>query len=255
MGDSLRIQVSLVLLLIDDFMDKIITSPAVRVSVEEAGKVIRKAEGFYVFTNLSSFVVRVTAEGAWYRKEERVVDLRLLDKSEPVVRIRMRPNRCYTEVSTNVPLMAEMPENTRFFAFYEDGNDYKRLLEDYEKDGEFIRLHQGEKEELEGKMCCITGKNGSHESLCLSRAVDKDKGIYLLGKKPDSGYKKVGTRVYPAVFAESKAEGKYFVLLKSYGEKEISYTCMIEQGKKRTERKIKLKAGRENHEDFRDIHS
>lgn len=253
MGDTVKIRVSLAVLLVDDFTDKFIISPMVKVSVEGQQKPIRKAEGFYIFTNLSQALIKVIAEGYCYFREEKIVDLRCLDKAEPVIKMRLRPNQCYRGISKAISLSVNLPEHTRFSAFYEGSNMYKRLLRDYEKDNPSIMLYQGDEEELEGKMCCITAKDGTYERFCLGAAIDKENAIYFLEQKPSNSYKKIETKIYPAAFLESEKEGEYFVLLKGYGEKALTYTCILEQETKKSKRKIELKVGKENREDFRNI--
>ena len=213
---------------------------------------IRKQEGFYVFTNLADSIARIFVEGACYQKEQRTVDLKQIDRANPVVKIRLLPNRSYPLSEGTIRLTAALPRGAVFSAFCESGSDYKKLLADYEKGSEQICLYQTEREELEGKGCWIAGKEQKREFVRLGQRIDSEKGMYLFAQAPKAGYRKIGTRIYPVSTICTSEEGEWFLPLKSYGEAQVEYTCMMELDGQRTERKILLKAGKENYLDFRE---
>lgn len=256
MGDTVRIRVSLAVLAIDDFTGRVIVSPGLRASLKAEGirvqKPLRKPEGFFVFTGLTDRVVSLVMEGAGYQKEERQVDLTRLKPGEPVIRVRMRPDRTYPDRGNAIALVVALPKDTEFFVFCPGGSRNKRLLGDYKKGDEEMGIYQEEPEELEGKTCCAADKNDRYQVFCLGAPTDREKGIYRLERAPGQGYKKIGTRIYPADFVKSTEEGEYFLLLRRYGPADTEYICVAERGGKRTERKVTFAAGRENRLDVRE---
>lgn len=253
MNDRIRIRASLAVLLIDDFTGKIITAPGLTASVDGDRKPIRKPEGFLVFTNLTDPTIRVTVEGPCYFREEQYVDMKSLDRSNPVFRIRMRPDRTYPLPENTVRLTALLPPESTCFVFYEKGNDSRKLLTDYEKGNANILLYQGDKEEMEGKTCCITGKNGGYEFLRLGRLTEREKGSYLLEKPLEQGYKKIGSRLYPVSVMRADGGKECFLPLKNHGQNEPEYTLILKKDGAVKEIRKRLVAGRDNRLDLRDI--
>ena len=125
MRDVLHMRVSLAVLLIDDFTGRIITSSDAQVSVEGGRKPVVKREGFRVFTNLTEPEVRVRAGGPCYCEEEQAVDLRQLDRSLPVVRLRLRPNRWYPLPAGTARVSVQLPEDTQLLAYCQESGGFK----------------------------------------------------------------------------------------------------------------------------------
>lgn len=242
MRDTIHIRASLAVLLIDDFTGKIITSPSLRVSVRGGGKPVRKMEGFWVFTGLTAPEAEVTVDGPCYYSERQSVAMLELDSANPVIRIRLRPDRTYKLPKGTICMTVVLPKNASVMVFNEQGNEYKRLLIDYEKGSGQISLYQGEREELEGKICCIADKRSVKEFIRLGKLVDRESGQYLLARPPKDGYKKIGTRVYPVSYMRARDAGEYFLPLPS-GRQEAEYTCIFELDGKREEQKIVMKEG------------
>lgn len=250
MSENIHIRVSLAVLLIDDFTGRIITSSGARATVPDSGKPVIKKEGFHVFTNLTDPVIRISAKGPCYCEEERLVDIRKLDPANPVVRVRMTPNRWYALPSSAVRTEVKLPADTELFVFSQESSNYKRLLSDYRKGSDEISLYQGDMEELEEKACCIAGKDGIPEPLRLGTLKQREQGIYRLEMCPSGGYKKMGTRVYPASYLPAGDTRTCFLPLKSYGKKEITYTFLSIHAGTQTVTRTVLQTDRENRIDL-----
>lgn len=136
-----------------------------------------------------------------------------------------------------------LPKGASVMVFNEQSSDYKKLLLDYEKGSAAIALYQGEKEELEGKICCIADKKNAKEFIRLGKLTERENGKYLLEQLPKTGYKKIGTKIYPVSFIKAWEEGEYFLPLPGYGQAEAEYTCIFEQNGKIQEQKRIMKEG------------
>ena len=143
MRDSIHIRASLAVLLIDDFTGKIITSPSLRVTACGGGKPVRKPEGFWVFLNLTSPETEVAVDGPCYYSERQTIALKELDSANPVVRLRLKPDRTYKLPKGTLCMTAVLPKLASLMVFNEQGSDYKKLLADYEKGSKEISLYQG----------------------------------------------------------------------------------------------------------------
>ena len=246
MRDVLHMRVSLAVLLIDDFTGRIITSSDAQVSVEGGRKPVVKREGFRVFTNLTEPEVRVRAGGPCYCEEEQAIDLRQLDRSLPVVRLRLRPNRWYPLPAGTARVSVQLPEDTQLLAYCQESGGYKRLLADYTKGSQEISLYQGDSEELEEKACCIMGKDGEPEPLRLGALKDREAGLYQLLQLPENAYKRAGTRVYPAACLPAGPARTCYLPLKGGGQKEPVYTFVQICGTRQTVQQVTLRTDREN---------
>lgn len=251
MYDRIHIQVSMAVLLIDDFTDRIVTSSALRVSVQNGGKPIKKEGGFHVFTNIAASAAQVTVEGPGYCREVQTVDLETLNRTNPVVRIRVKPDRTYALPDNAVRVLALLPSHAVLSIFDEEGSDYKRLLTDYEKGSGEISLYQDGSRELEGKTCCVVDKNHQYELIRLGSLKDRETGTFSLEQEPKSSHKKADTKIYPVSLVGGEQEAEYFLPLQSDAGEEVHYTCILQQGDTLTQTQVTLKSGRENRLDFR----
>lgn len=251
MYDRIRIQVAMAVLLIDDFTNKIVASSALKVSVPNSRKPIIKEGGYHIFTNLTGPVAQVTVEGPGYCRQVRTVDLETLDRTDPIVRIRVKPDRTCVLSEKDIRVLAFLPSDTTLFLLDEDGSDYKRLLTDYGKGSEEISLYQSGTEELEEKFCCIMDKNQRYEVIRLGVLRDRETGTYSLEQEPQFPYKKVDTQIYPVSIIGGEQEAEYFLPLRGDGREEVRCTCILRQGNVSTRTQVTLKPGRENILDFR----
>lgn len=251
MYDKIHIQVSIAVLVIDDFTDKIVTSSALRVAVSSGKKPVKKEGGFYVFTNLTDSVVQVTVNGPGYCPQVQSVDLESLDLADPIVRIRMKPDRTYILSEKDIRVLAFLPSGATLFLLDEEGGNYKRLLADYESGSDEISLYRSGTEELAEKICCIVDKNQQYEMIRLGVLKEREAGIYSLRQEPRFSYKKVDTKIYPVSSIGGESEREYFLPLQGDGREEIDYTCILQQEEGITLTHVTLRRGRENRLDFR----
>lgn len=250
MRDKIHVQVSMAVLLIDDFTDRIVSSSALRVSVPNGASPIKKEGGFLVFTNLATPAAQVIVEGPGYCREAQTIDLETLDRINPVVRIRIKPDRTYVLPDHAARVLAFLPANATLFMMDENGSDGKRLLADYEKGSKEIRLFHDDSRELEGKFCCVVDKNKRYELVRLGSLKDRETGTYSLEQAPEFSYKKTDTKIFPVSLIGGDRETEYFLPLPVVGE-EASYTCILQRGDSHTQTQVTLKPGRENRLDFR----
>ena len=132
----------------------------------------------------------------------------------------------------------------------ENGLSGKKLLADYQKGSEEIAIYHTEREELEGKLLCVIGKNEKKELFRLGALTDREKGIYQLKKPLENSYKKIGTRIYPASTAVAGAEEHYFLPVGGREKEELSCICICERDGIRRESYRLLQAGQKNKIDF-----
>ena len=100
-GDTLQTTLSLALLIIDGYSGRVLRS-GIKVSLNANTKIkpIINVSGYYCFSQLQDDIVNVVVEpniGTFgvYSQHEQTVDLSVLDKKDPVVKISLNPKSNY----------------------------------------------------------------------------------------------------------------------------------------------------------------
>lgn len=252
--ERIRTKVSAVLLLIDDFTDKPITSITAQVSAEGHERALRKPEGYYVFTNLKGSQVTVTVQTPSYLPQKLTLNFKQLqgDASSLVVKIRVKPGPGYSFPEGTTCLEGKTQPQARVWICSEEEKGTRKLLYDYEKGSRVISIYCPEKEELEGRAFFIAkgSANGREELRLVTRCEEELlKSGFVLENPLARSYKKIGTKLYPIYETEADTQGRYFLPVKGV-EKEASYLCGWAKGKQVGEQLIELQPGRHKKMDF-----
>jgi hypothetical protein len=191
--EHIRTKASLVIQVIDDFTNRVISDGSVQVSIEGASKPIRKSEGYYIFLNLGMTQVNLTAMSLRYGTENRIINLSTVNEKEPMIKIRMKPNRNYSlpEGTTSVFGIAEPESEIRVTC--DSVQKYYRLLYDYDRDKlkDEINIFNPDKTDLDGKVLMIRDKDDSvSEAFYIIGTKDRESGRYQIGSILKNNYKK-----------------------------------------------------------------
>lgn len=240
MADSWSRKVSLVIMLIDDITDKVITDAA-RVWIEGQSPCIRKSEGYYVFTNLNGDRVSVQIQHGMY--EQNTVEAELPGEGESYVmrKVRMTPGRGYRFPSGVSCVEGRAEPGSRIYLFSKEREKGLKLLYDYgEKDGKYISIYHTSDLQLEGKLLRIVGKDGaqSENFRILSKCGDQ----YVLERPLTQEYKKIGTTIYPIYEAQTDRSGRFFLPVCRLGTAAVPFCCQA-IGTQTVQRDIILEKG------------
>lgn len=252
--ERIRTEVSAVLLLIDDFTDRPLTSIPARVTANGYERALRKPEGYYVFTNLREAEAIVNIQAPAYLPQRLTLDLGKLQSaaSSLVVKVRVKPGQGYSFPEGTTCLEGKTEPGARVWVCSEDGNGTKKLLYDYEKGSSTISVYCPEKEELEGRAFFIAKDltNGREEIRLKARCEEGElKSGYVLEHPLNHPYKKIGTKLYSIYETEADDQGRYFLPVKG-GGKEASFLCGWEKGEQGGEQLVSLQPGQRRKMDF-----
>lgn len=240
MADNWKKRVSLVIVLIDDMTDKVITEAA-RVWIEGQAACIRKAEGYYVFTDLPQGRVSVRIRHGMY--EQKTVEAEIPQEGEPYVmrKVRMTPGRSY-RLSGGISCVEGRAEpGSRIFLFCRQKEKGLKLLYDYGGKAErYISIYHPEDMQLEGKLLRIVGKNNHGGETFRILAKEDDK--YILEKPLKRGYKKIETTIYPIYETQTDESGNFFLPVCKLGAPSAIFCCQA-LGRELVERYITLEKG------------
>lgn len=223
MTDSWNKKVSLVIMLIDDMTDKVITDAA-RVWIEGGAPCIRKSEGYYVFTDLAGERVSVRIRHGMY--EQKCVDIKVPGEGEPYVmrKVRMTPGRCYHLSAGTSCVEGRAEPGSRIHLFRREGERGLKLLYDYGKEAEkYISIYHSANMQLEGKLLRIVGKNRlSSETF---RILSKEGDRYVMEEPLKQEYKKMETTIYPVYETQTDDDGRFFIPVGKTGASSAVFCC------------------------------
>ncbi len=239
MADSWSRRVSLVVMLIDDMTDKVITGAA-RVWIEGAPAPVRKSEGYYVFTNLTGERAVVRIRHGMY--EPKIFETDLPQEGEPYAmrKVRLTPGRSYRLPAGTTCVEGRAEPGSRILLFSREGAKGLKLLYDY-KGSRSISIYHPADLQLEGKMLRIEGK-GSPEGETFRVLSKEEEGTYILECPLAHEYKKIGTTLYPIYEAETDERGNFFLPIYRLNKASAVFCCQA-LGREMVQREISLEKG------------
>lgn len=245
MTSGFKKKVSLVIVPIDDFTEKVITG-AVLIMYTERGKQpsIRKQDGYHVFCDLTGDTVRICADGPFYQKQ--TVEFPVGDISKAYT-IRMIPNASYPIPAGATCVRGKIKSQSRIRLFFPKQKKSYKLLYDYQPE-----LHKNnlsvfctEPVQLEGKTLCIANSEGKQEFF----RVKEQHGENCRMEMPLAGeYRKIGTSIYPVYETYADEEGNFYLPIRSIPVENGSCSCLLanQDGTEEIRREIILQSGKEN---------
>lgn len=245
---TLKKELSLVVLAIDDFTDRVITGSGIRMVTEEGGKrSIRKADGYHVFCDLPAQEITICVEGPMYQKQQIRVKP---DGGKQIVRVRMIPGPAYPIPGGTTCVRGKAEPGTELRFYFPDPKKSCKLLRDYdpEKHKDRMGLFRPSGIFPEGKRMCICARKGKAE---FFRVLDREEEECVLEHPLSQAYRKIGTSVYPVYETKAGEDGRFYLYLRGLTGEECSCVMQIIRGEAPPEeRPLSLKAGRENRLDL-----
>lgn len=246
MADHIHMRMSLAVQVIDDFTNRVVTGQQVQVRILGEPKPIRKADGYYIFLNLKERKTRLKITASQFLDYEESVDIDAMNPLEPVIKARLKPNRCYSLPQGTTCVEGKASPGTTLRLVCPDSTGYYRLMADYPGGEEReINIFHPAQMEMEGKSFCIRNKEKKQgEDFMVSRVVDSACGRYQLAEHLKHAYQKVSARIYPILLMEADANGEFFAPL-TFLEKEHTKVSIRIPGEKK-ERECELEYGTVN---------
>lgn len=241
---GLNRKVSLVLLPIDDFTDRIITGSNLRMFTKEGKKPsIRKEDGYHVFCDLVGCEAEICIEGPLYQGQ--VLKLPIGQEELNIYQVRMVPGSGYPIPQGATIVKGILPAGSILRLFFTDQKRSCKLLYDYDpkSQGKELSLFQPYQMHLEGKTLCVRGKDKKMEFF----RVSGQKGELCILERPLSkAYQKIGCNVYPVYEAAVREDGSFYLPIGRLPEEEKCVAVLKEADGKEKVCEIALAAGREN---------
>lgn len=241
---GLRREVSLVLLPIDDFTDRIITGSQLRVYTREDNvSSFRKPDGYHVFCDLVGSEVEICMEGPLYQKKILKLPIGL---EEPIVyQVRVLPGICYPLPQGTTVVRGVLPEGSVIRLFFPRQKRRCKLLYDYDPSihREELSLFRPYEMSLEGKALCICEKE---KDLEFFRVSDQKGNICILEHPLSKAYQKTSASVYPVYEAAAGEDGSFYLPISRLTEDETCVCVLMGTGEEEKTCEIAIAAGKEN---------
>lgn len=246
---KLRQRVALVVDVIDDFTGRTVTGSGVRVSaINETVTPIKKSEGYFIFTNCSSEILDICVEAVAYHTETARVHMERLNPLNPVLKIRLKPNRLYTLPREATSIEGRTEAGALIYVVHSNEEDGLKLLYDYDsktKDSCEISIYNPASIDMEGKEFAICKKDSADfEIFTIAGKACEDGDKYILYEPLKSGYKKASSIIFQVQSAKADRDGNYFIAIKELN-KDCAVTLRL-LAKKKLQRTVELKPGKKN---------
>lgn len=230
---GLKREVSLVLLPIDDFTDRIITGSRLRVYIKKENRTsIRKPDGYHVFCDLIGSEAEVCLEGPLYQK--RILRLPIEHGKSNIHHVRMLPEAAYPLPRGAIVVSGLLPIGAAIRLYVPGKRRGYKLLQDYDPGirGEELPLFLPCGLSLLGKLMCVCGKE---KDLEFFRVTDQKGNISILEHPLSKGYQRMGTDVYPVYEASAGEDGSFYLPIDGLtGEETCVCVLMGPDGEEKT---------------------
>lgn len=212
-SDRLRIKVSFVLQLIDDFTNQPIISPTVRVYGEGNYHPIRKEDGCYVFLNCPSEIT-ITISSCCYHEKILKVDRSRLDT--PILKVRLMPDRRYRLPEGTACIEGKAAPNSKVGVVLEQEDKSWKLLYDYQLETSALKIQifNPSTQDLERRTFLIMDKKEMHYDIFEVQRCDMQEQVCYLKEPLSANYKKAGTRIFEVYITGADETGFYYLPLK-----------------------------------------
>lgn len=241
---GLKREVSLALLPIDDFTNRIITGSLLRVYIKGENKSsIRKPDGYHIFCNLPGSEVEVCLEGPIYQKQ--TLRLEIEQGRAKVYQVRMLPGIGYPLPEGAAVLSGTLPKNYIFRVFFCDKRREAKLFCDYDPlvQKETLSIFQSDEMSLIGKVLCICQKEAEME---FFRVKDQKENVCVLEEPLSKTYERINAVIYPAYETAAGEDGSFYLLMGSLAENENCIGILMKEGRIEKTCKLVIRKGKEN---------
>lgn len=241
---GLKRKVSLALLPIDDFTDRIITGSQLHVyTMEDNITSIRKPDGYHIFCDLAGDEAEICLEGPLYQKQ--ILKLPIVREEPTIHQVRMLPGIRYPLPQEATIVRGALPPGSVLRLFFTGQKRTAKLLDHYDPDiqGQTLFLFRLCSMSLEGRTLCICGKDKDME---FARVLDQRGNLCTLKHPLSKAYRKPDTSVYPVYEAAVYEDGSLYLPIHGLAGEENCVCILTEaDGKERTFNLV-LTAGGEN---------
>ncbi len=243
-GDLIHKRVSLVVMGIDDFTNRIIQDSSLQIWSPGQARPVRKTAGYYIFLDCPQELVTIKLTAPFFYGKELVADLREGQKLPLILRVRLYPNGRYPFPRGVFLLEGKAPAGSEIQVLGGSLPSVK-LMADYQKKtcGKVLQLYQADGFCLDGKLFEISLKDSSAgEQFRVEQQADGEMFQYYLERPLKKDYKKGLTVIRPIAETQADEQGRY--LLPIYCREGDTVLCQCLSGKKLQKQECQVSGNR-----------
>ena len=227
-----RNRLTAAVLFVDSFTGRCIRSQDLDVrGAEMTTAPVSKQDGWYLFLNYEGEKLTVTASGRMYSEKTVEISCRELSPLNPVVRIRLDPNRSYPAPPNTTFLEGRVQPEQQICVWCRNDPHTVLLSRDYSGKQNEIGLYDPSGTQLAGRSFALLRKGAKKAELfTLTQCAGEEEGSYLLTAPLKNSCKKTEATVFPVYTTQSDRMGQYFLLLPGMGTEKLSCRIRISGG-------------------------
>lgn len=225
-----KLKVSFVLQMIDSFTEKTVSDANVQVSAKDVKLPIRKRDGYYVFINCPMKQLEIRVSSPLFLEEHFFVDTSKLPNDNPVVKVRLKPNRRYPLLNHALRLEGKAKAGGLVEVVLYKNSDFLRIISDYDNktNGNLLCVYNPKQKDIENAKFFIINEEEQKKEIFFIDYFDCEKNAYQLAEPLKKSYSKIGTRIYPVYGTVTDSYGNYYLPIKIKSSEAIESICFID---------------------------
>lgn len=203
----------------------------------------------------SGLVIRLRGQG--YRDRDIRRPAGSVRAENPVLVVRMEPDREYPFLPGTIFLQGKLEADTRLLAAAAVPEDGLFLAEDYGVREQTISIYRGGERDLSGCLFYVTEADDGQQGdwISVERPEPSKAGSYRLCAPSDRGRNRAKTRLFPAFSAETgETPEPYFLAFPvseaADREREYDLVCRVEKRGSAKEHRLRVRPGETLTRDF-----
>ncbi len=216
--DKRNVSLSKVILLKDAFSEEAVTE-GIQIRGISGEKPVLKPGGYVLFLNLKQEELEVEIESLVYRR--RKLQLRA-DRGEEVEEILLYPSEAYPVKAGSTEILGQAPPDAALWFSLEEAERECRLLCDYKKADNQIRIFQKGKVRPGKRNWYIQNRETKEGEYFEAQELFDEPGVYRLLQPLTSDYRKKDAALSPAFMYRTDESGSMYLLLNSLKKQEYN---------------------------------
>lgn len=226
-------RVSLVVIPIDDFINKIIKDKTININLLGLNiQQIKKENGFFIFMDIKQNNIEMVINAYSYNTIKLNIDISKLNVLNPVVKVRLKPNDKYNFLNNTTCIRGKSEPNSKISIIQKCSNNMFRLFNDNKKDSQRLKIYNPLNIDLEGRSFIITEKNNEFREEFNVVEFDDANEEYILDRNLSKNYKKEICKIFKIDYIDVFEDGYFFLPLNNITKEQNKIIIEKLDGKK-----------------------
>lgn len=228
-------KVSLVVIPIDDFTNKIIKDKTIQITLVGLNvQPIKKEDGFYIFMDIKQNNVELIINAYSYNVIKINIDTSKLNLLNPVVKVRLKPNNKYSFLNNTTCIRGKSEPNSKISIIQKCSSNIFRLFNDNKEDSQRLKIYNPLNIDLEGRSFIISEKNSEYREAFNIVEFDEFNEEYILDRNLTKVYQKETCEIIKIDYVDVFEDGNFFLPLNNITKEQNKIIIERQEGSKQT---------------------